>query len=259
MPSGWCAQARHIEVQIVGDGKGGVVAAGRARMQPAAAQPEDRRARAQPRTCGRRCASRSSTRRVAMAQGRAATAASAPSSSWSTAQRRLLLHRGQSAPAGRAHRHRGGVGRRSGAGAVAAGRRRVAGRARPRSERRAARPCDPAARQHGDHDARTARPSRAAARSARSSRRRGRACASTPMAMPATAPIPNFDSLLAKVIVHARAELRRRAGAGRARAGDVPASRARRPTSPSCAPAGRQGRARRQGPYALRRRARRRS
>ena len=38
--------------------------------------------------------------------------------------RRLLLHRGQSAPAGRAHRHRGSVGRRSGAGAAAAGGRR---------------------------------------------------------------------------------------------------------------------------------------
>ena len=54
----------------------------------------------------------------------------------------------------------------------------------------AARPCHPAAHQHGDDDGRTARPSRAAARSPSSSRRRGRACASTPTAMPATAPIP---------------------------------------------------------------------
>ena len=54
-------RARHIEVQIVGDGKGGIVAPGRARMQPAAAQPEDRRDGAQPEPRRRRCARRSST------------------------------------------------------------------------------------------------------------------------------------------------------------------------------------------------------
>ena len=41
-------RARHIEVQIVGDGKGGIVALGERECTPAAAQPEDRRAGAQP-------------------------------------------------------------------------------------------------------------------------------------------------------------------------------------------------------------------
>ena len=43
-----------------------------------------------------------------MARRREAIAASAPSSSWSTRRRRDFVHRGQPAPAGRAHRHRGG-------------------------------------------------------------------------------------------------------------------------------------------------------
>ena len=41
-------RARHIEVQIVGDGKGGIVSPGRARMHHAAPQPEDRRDGARP-------------------------------------------------------------------------------------------------------------------------------------------------------------------------------------------------------------------
>jgi len=45
------------------------------------------------------------------------------------------------------------MGRRSGEGAVVAGRRYEPGQGRPR-RRRAARPCDPAPGQHGDHDGR---------------------------------------------------------------------------------------------------------
>ena len=52
-------RARHIEVQIVGDGKGGIVGLGRARMHPAAAQPEDRRSWRPAPTSRRRCARRS--------------------------------------------------------------------------------------------------------------------------------------------------------------------------------------------------------
>ena len=77
------ARARHIEVQIVGDGKGGI-APGRARMHPPAAQPEDRRAGAQPQP---RAGVAQEDRRGGgrHGQGREDTAASAPSSSWSTA------------------------------------------------------------------------------------------------------------------------------------------------------------------------------
>ena len=82
---------------------------------------------------------------------------------------------------------------------------------------------DPGARQRGDHGAgRRGAPGRRHARPP-SSRRRARACASTPSATPATAPSPRFDSLLAKVIVHAAAgDFARGRGQGPARARRVP-------------------------------------
>ena len=136
-----------------------------------------------------------------------ATAVSARSSSWSTPtpSDAFRLHRGQSAPAGRAHRDRGGDRPRSGAraacGSPPARRWPTLGLRRRRPE--AARLCDAAARQHGDHGPDGAAQPTGGVLARCSSRRRGRASASTASAMPATAPAPRFDSLLAKVIVHA--------------------------------------------------------
>ena len=104
-------------------------------------------------TCRRRCASRSSTRPSPWRK--AANYRSLGTFEFLVEERRraLRLHRGQSAPAGRAHGHRGGDGRRPGAGAAAARRRRDAGRTGlPRRRAGAARLCHPGARQHGDHD-----------------------------------------------------------------------------------------------------------
>ena len=80
---------------------------------------------------------------------------------------RVLLHRGQPTPAGRAHRHRGGHRPRSGRAAVAdRGRRHTRGTGPDaRARARAARHGDAGARQPGEHGAPTARSSPAAARS----------------------------------------------------------------------------------------------
>ena len=107
------------------------------RVQPAAPAAEGGRDRAGVRRCR-------TALRAAAARGRPwrwarrlATRASAPSSSWSTAgpaRPPVRLHRGQCAPAGGAHGHRGGDRPRPGAPAAADRRRRDAGgaRARPR-------------------------------------------------------------------------------------------------------------------------------
>ncbi len=151
----------------------------------------------------------------------------------------VRLHRGQPAPAGRAHGHRGGDRRRPGA------RRSCASRPGPSlaelglaPARRpgAARLRRAGARQHGDHGRRRRRHDRPAARSPPSSRRPAGRARRYAAATRATARTRSFDSLLAKVIVpRAVGRLRRRRGQGLPRAVRVPASRAWRPT---CLPAG---------------------
>ena len=151
---------------------------------------------------------------------------------------RVRLHRGESAPAGRAHRDRRSHRRRSRAscrlqlagGPLARGARAAASR-----HSAAARLRDPGAHQHGvDGRGRQSRSPRAA-RSPPSSRRRDRACASIRSAMPATRTSPSFDSLLAKLIVHSpSARFRGRGGQGVSRAVRVPHRRRARPTSGFC-------------------------
>ena len=68
------------------------------------------------RTSSRRCARRSSMPAIAMAK--AVKYRSLGTFEFLVDGDGLLLHRGQSAPAGRAHGHRGGLGRRPGAGAA---------------------------------------------------------------------------------------------------------------------------------------------
>lgn len=146
-------RARHIEVQIVGDGKGGIVAFGErdctiqrrnqkiVEMAPSPGlgrpAPEDHLGRGghgqgrevpQPRHV-----------RVPGRRGQQAAV--------------LLLHRGQSQAAGRAHRHRRGLWGRPGEGTASARRRGQSGGGRD-GRRQFARLRHPASRQHGDHDRR---------------------------------------------------------------------------------------------------------
>ena len=170
----------------------------------------------------------------------------------------LRLHRGQPAPAGRAHGHRGGDRPRPRAqrsSQLAAGA--TPGRPRPGPGRRAgaARHRHPGAGQHGDHDRRRHGAARPAACSTRlRAAVRARASASTPSATPATAPAPRFDSLLAKVIVHAppAAWPAPRAKARRALCGVPDRGRADQRRLPA-GPAGAPGVGRRRGPHPLRR------
>ena len=179
-------RARHIEVQIVGDGTGGSRGPGRARMHPAA--PPARRssswrpARHLAPACGNEIVE------AAVAMAKAVGYRSLGTFEFLVDGDDLLLHRGQRAPAGRAYRHRGGVGRRSGEGPAQDRRRREP----RRSGLEGATPRGHAIQLRVNMETMTedgsARP--AAARSPSSSRRRGRGCASTPTATPATAPTP---------------------------------------------------------------------
>ena len=123
---------------------------GRARVHPAAAQPEDRRAGAQPEP---QAGGAQEDRRRSRHHGQGREVSQPRHLRVPGRRGGVLLHRGQPAPAGRAHCHGRGVGRRSGEGAIAAGGRHEPGQGRPR-RRGAARPCDPAPGQHGDHDRR---------------------------------------------------------------------------------------------------------
>ncbi len=112
-------RARHIEVQIVGDGRRGRPPL-RARVHAPAPQPEDRRDRAEPRARSRR-ARRASRGRAGARPGRVLQRARhrrVPGRRRPGAP--LRLHRGQRAPPGRAHRHRGGDRARPRAGAARA-------------------------------------------------------------------------------------------------------------------------------------------
>ena len=141
-------------------------------------------------------------------------------------RRRLLLHRGQSAPAGRAHRHRGGDRRRPGAAPACAGvaADRLADAA-PRGD------ADPAAGQPGDDD-----------RDGSAKPGGGTLTAFEPPSGPGVRvdtfgyagyrTNPSFDSLLAKVIV-TRADASTLRGPRRAGAGGFRLEGAPR-TSPSC-------------------------
>ena len=152
--------------------------------------------------------------------------------------RRLRLHRGQSAPAGRAHRHRGSHRHRSGQAAARVRRRRFARGTRTSTQdghaaRRAASRCRRAST--WNRWAPTASPSPPAARSPHSRRRPAPASASTPSATPATRTSPRFDSLLAKLIAHSPSQrFRRRRRQGLSRAVRIPHRGRRRPTSASC-------------------------
>jgi acetyl/propionyl-CoA carboxylase alpha subunit len=116
----------------------------------------------------------------------------------------LRLHRGQPAPAGGAHRHRGGVRRRPGAGADPAGGGRAPARHRPGP---AAPPRPRAAPSSG------ASTPRRWTRKARHARQRPLARFDVPAGpgirvdthgVAGRAPSPHYDTLLAKLVVHAR-------------------------------------------------------
>ena len=165
-------------------------------MQHPAPQSEDRRDRAEPGTRAR--AARSADRRPRCGWRRkCATTTSAPSSSWSTPMRprrrrgRLRVHRGESAPAGRAHGHRRGDRHRSRQAADCSWRRaarsRNSGCSRRTFRSRAGSRCRCAST--WNRWARTAARSRRAGRSPRSRRRRDRACASIRSPMPDTRPV----------------------------------------------------------------------
>ena len=200
-------RARHIEVQIVGDGTATSAICGSANAASSGAIRRSSRSRR-----ARRCAD--ALREPIIDAARAAWREAVRYRSLGTFEflvdaagrdDALRVHRGQSAPAGRAHRHRRGHGHRS---RQAADPTR-GGRARSRSSA-CARATAPTPRGFAMQarinmetmTRRRRREARPAARSRRSSRRRDRACASIRSAMPATRTSPNFDSLLAKLIVH---------------------------------------------------------
>ena len=99
--------ARHIEVQLLGDATGAVVAVGRAGLLAPAAPPEARRGVAGARTDARRAA-RASTRWRSGSARRPACAMRRRPSSCCDAGRRVLVPRGQHPAAGRARRHGAG-------------------------------------------------------------------------------------------------------------------------------------------------------
>ena len=224
---------------------------GRARMHPAAAQPEDRRAGAQPQP---QAGAAQEDRRCRRRHGQGREVPQPRHLRVSGGRGGLLLHRGQSAPAGRAHGHRGGVGRRSGEGAAAAGGRREPGQGRPR-RRRAARPCDPAPGQHGDHDGgRFGQAGRRHAHGVRAALGPGRAGRHLRLCR-----LSHQSQFRFAAGQGDRAQpvgrFRRRARARRARARRLPAGRCAQQHRLPARPAGAWRFPRRQGPYALRRRA----
>ena len=141
-------------------------------------------------------------------RARSATAASAPSSSWSTTTRStdgaLRLHRGQPAPAGRAHGDRGGHGldlvqpQLALAGGAHAGRPRARRRPTCPAPRGFAIQC----RVNMETMARRRRGAAAGGTLTRFEPPSGPGVRVDTSATPATAPAPRFDSLLAKLIVH---------------------------------------------------------
>ena len=161
-------RARHIEVQIVGDGTGAVATCGSASAASSAATRSSIEIAPGARPARRAARARCSTppcawpRAVALPQPRHVRV---PGRCRRRRDERVRLHRGQPAPAGRAHRHRGGDRRRPGAGAAAARRRRDAGRAGLAPGRRAgaARHRHPGAGQPGDDGRRRRGAARAAA------------------------------------------------------------------------------------------------
>ena len=116
-PCSWNAiirRAKHIEVQILGDRHGNIAAPLRARLLGAAPPPEGRRSRARgrarptirARACRRRGAARARGRLLQRRHRRVPGR---------RRYRRVVLHRGESAHPGGAHRHRNGHRHRPGA------------------------------------------------------------------------------------------------------------------------------------------------
>jgi biotin carboxylase len=103
----WLPHARHVEVQIAGDVGGSVVQFGEARVQPPAPPPEAGRDRA--RAVARASAARAPARRCRRARARRALqrARHGRVPRRRRCARLVLLHRGERAAAGGAHRHRG--------------------------------------------------------------------------------------------------------------------------------------------------------
>ena len=199
-------KARHIEMQVLGDGNRRADHLGerdctlQRRHQKIV---ESRPRRIWPGPARALC----DAARVACATT-SRYAASGHSNFWSTRPARaaaFVVHRGQSAAAGRAYGDRGGDRHRSGRSADRRRPRRDAGGNRTEAGRhtRAARLCRAVAREHGEDGRRRNDQAHRAERYVVSCRRRARACASIRSATPAIRRNPGYDPLLAKVIVHA--------------------------------------------------------
>ena len=204
-------RARHVEVQIVGDGTGAVVhlwdrecSLQRQRQKlveiaPAVGLPEALRA------------GDAAGAAVTLGAGGALPQPRHDRVPGRRAARReppLRLHRGQRRAcrsSTRSPRRSPGLDLVRAAAARSPAARTLADLGLTQAQRAgAARRGDPGAGQPGDHDRRRpARPAGGVLDRLRAAVR-ARACASTASATPATAPAPRYDSLLAKVIVHGR-------------------------------------------------------
>ena len=223
------ARARHIEVQLFGDGRGTVIALGerdcsvQRRNQKVIEEspaPGPRRRDARASCTPRRCGSAS-----AVGYRSAGTVEFV----YDADARAVLLPRGQHAAAGRARRHRGSGRHRSRRvddphrGGRAAGSRGAASRA--------ARPRDPGAglcRRSGAQLPPVERPADAA-----STRANTGACASTPGSRPAPKSSAFYDPMLAKIIAHGDDARARHRESRRGAARDA-ASTASRPICATC-------------------------